>query len=500
MSTMFVDAVRKKKKLRLLLAGPTDAGKTRTAIRFAFSIAAYEIKLAGEKRSPIVCVIDTEHGRASFYKGRSDDGIPYNFKTCELNHFSPDAMIAVIKEAWNLKPDVLVLDSASHEWSGAGGALEMQSRQSLQKGYNSYSAWGVITPKQNQFVEAILTAPFHIVATVRQKMDAVMEPDPANPGKNRIRSIGLQDKQRDDFRYEFDVIGNISQDHELEFVKTPWDEMPRGPFKLAGPNAILPLIDWLNEGAGDIEIKAFPEESSAEVFVSESDKLLAKVREAAIAGQGGNGNGSGQSHADANTAIPADPATVLQISEINIHINTLQLAGQPAGMLAKRGVNKLQELTKAQADEILAVLRPKVVAKKKELDGKIAEQDKAANAAKKSAAAESPTAPQSTESAVTSAPPVQPSKTVAASSPEADSSIDHDRVGTISPHDQTRIIDGCKKLLMDDDDVKRMLAKRITQGGSAVRTIPDLSHNQAQEIIEKLRAAIEKRFPEGGSF
>jgi len=213
MGSMFSPAMRKRKKLRLLLAGPTDSGKTRTALRFAFGIVAHELRLRGEARAPRIWGIDTEHGRMSFYKNLADDGIPYVFQVCELESFAPQTAVSALRECWSAGLDAVVMDSLSHFWGGSGGVLEQHKAfTDKRKDHNSYAAWQEAGAVQNQFIEALLKSPMHVIATCRQKMDAVQERDETT-GKTVIKSIGLQDEQRDTLRYEFDVIANISQDH-----------------------------------------------------------------------------------------------------------------------------------------------------------------------------------------------------------------------------------------------------------------------------------------------
>lgn len=104
----FRPAVRRKTKLRMAFCGPAGSGKTYTALRQAFALAAH----CGGR----VAVIDTEHGSASKYQGESPDGIPWEFDVRELTDFSPTAYTEAIVEAGRLGYAVLVVDSLSHAW------------------------------------------------------------------------------------------------------------------------------------------------------------------------------------------------------------------------------------------------------------------------------------------------------------------------------------------------------------------------------------------------
>ena len=516
MAGMFHTATRKKKKLRLLLAGPTDAGKTRTALRFAFGIVAHELKLAGINRPPKIWAIDTEHGRLSFYKNLADDGIPYIFDVCELEHFKPQTAVLALKEGWSAGIDAMIVDSISHFWNGAGGTLE-QHREFTErrKDKNSYAAWSESTSIQNQFIEALLRSPFHVIATCRQKMDAVQEPDPTRPGKTIIRSIGLQDEQRDTVRYEFDVIANISQDHELTIVKKPWDAMDCGPAIKPGAAFITPLIDWLNEGEGDFDKPSFPEPS-----IPETEQPAAKTRGgapkapalnaagaaaagtttagAAAAGPtfppAGNGVSPGVVQGSEKQAVTTQAVTTqatttatttsqpntLQASEIYTSFlaladsNEITAREKLAAALQKRGVATIEQLTKEQAAEIVENLRKAILKKKADLDKQLSASEKATAAATGAthSAADIPT--------TTTAPDTS---TAATGIP-----ADPDKVGSIDKADESCILQYVKRLSIDDPALKKILAKRTTQAGNPVHSIPDLSFNQGREMLEKLRA------------
>ena len=500
---MFTEATRKRKKLRMLLAGPTDAGKTRTALRFAFGIVAHELKQRGENRPPKIWVIDTEHGRASFYKNIADDGVKYDFQVCELNTFNPSTAIAAMKEAWSAGVDALVIDSESHFWEGEDGVLQQHNKfTNARKDKNSYAAWQDATALQTLFIESQLKSPFHVIATVRQKMDAVQERDAA--GKTVIRSIGLQDQQRDTFRYEFDVIANISQDHQLTIVKTPWDAMQRGPVEKPGIAFIAPLIDWLNEADGPIEVHSFPslspdaaESAAAAVAATEKERLAASVRAAAAAknetakftsqaanpssavtestaassqttaattqspasqGQAQTASTTGQS--DSQTAGSPIFATLEQISEINLILNTLQLKGQPEQIYTSRGITDLAQLKADDAAGIIAKLQPKY----------------AEHRAKQAATANTTVYP-------ASSPAIQQFP---------------DRVGTIDKEDEKRILAGVAKLNIDNVNLQRILGNlgnaRPAEGNGVLRSIPDMSFNQGRMILGQIVARVTKEF------
>lgn len=151
MAMAFKKAERKRAKLRLALAGPSGSGKTYSALLIA--------KGMGGK----IAVIDTEQGSASLYSHVAE------FDALELGPpFTPERYIEAINAAVSGGYDVLVIDSMTHEWDGAGGCLESNERMANAKFKgNTWAAWNETTPRHRAFVDAILQAPIHVIAVSR---------------------------------------------------------------------------------------------------------------------------------------------------------------------------------------------------------------------------------------------------------------------------------------------------------------------------------------------
>jgi len=229
----FKKAVREKKKLRLALDGPAGAGKTYTALRFAAAIG---------KR---IALIDTEHGSASLYAGEAPDGIPFEFDTIELKTHSPAKYTDLIHEAEREGYDVIIIDSWSHAWSGAGGALAMVDSA---KTKNKFAAWGDVTPVHNEMVEAILGSPCHVIATLRTHMEYLVEKDDQGRVTN-ITKVGLKPVQRNGVEYEFTVVGDMDIRHQITVSKTRCKLVDGAIESRPGAKFILPVVEWLDSGA-----------------------------------------------------------------------------------------------------------------------------------------------------------------------------------------------------------------------------------------------------------
>lgn len=201
---VFKKAVKYGAKLRLALAGPAGSGKTYTALTLALALA----------NGGTVALIDTEHGSASKYAD-----IFSEFDTKELTTFHPQKYIDAIHEAEQAGYAVLVIDSLSHAWSGQGGLLEEKDKIARSKyNGNSFSAWNDASALQNKLVNVILGSSLHIIATVRSKMEYVLETN--ERGKQQPRKVGMAPVQRDDLPYEFDVFCTMESDNTLLVEKS----------------------------------------------------------------------------------------------------------------------------------------------------------------------------------------------------------------------------------------------------------------------------------------
>lgn len=232
---MFRQAQKQQSKLRMTIDGPAGSGKSYTALRFAHALqAAYGGRIAA---------IDTERGSLSKYVGENPDGIPWQFDVLELTQFSPEKYTEAIQAAGKMGYGVLIIDSLSHAWEGAGGALEIKDRQ----GGNQYTAWRAVTPIHNRMIDAILQSPCHVITSMRSRMEYVQEVDQAT-GKIAIRKVGLSPVQRPGMEYEFDLVCDIDWSHIMTVSKSRCSAVQ--DLKVEKPSAsfLTPVIEWLSSG------------------------------------------------------------------------------------------------------------------------------------------------------------------------------------------------------------------------------------------------------------
>ena len=226
----FKRATKSAAKLRLGLVGPAGSGKTMTALRIAAGLGGP------------VAVIDTERGSASLYAG--ERGL--DFDVIELDTYGVERFIDAIKAAADGGYATLVIDSLSHAWSGKGGILEfVDNAGKRNQGGGNFGAWRDATPRHNSLVDAILGAPLHIICTLRSKVEYVVE---NVGGRNQVRKVGLQPVQRDGLEYEFTVVGDVTQDHDLVVTKTRAAFLKDAVIREAGEDLGRQLAAWLSDG------------------------------------------------------------------------------------------------------------------------------------------------------------------------------------------------------------------------------------------------------------
>ena len=261
--SFFQRARRTDSRLRLALLGPAGSGKTFTALRLAHGM------LGPEQR---VAVIDTEHASSNLYADETNpDGGTFDFDVLDLasmpgsGRYSVEKYLAAIREAAEAEYPILIIDSLSHAWAGEGGLLDFVHERTLRsKTKNSFAGWRDATPLHNRLIEAILGYPGHVIATLRTKVQWVIEQDAK--GQPVPRKVGMQPIQREGLDYEFTVVADIdAETHTLVVTKTRCAALADRSFPKAGADVAAVLTDWLGGAVDDAyDLSAFQDDIEAE--------------------------------------------------------------------------------------------------------------------------------------------------------------------------------------------------------------------------------------------
>lgn len=229
----FQKAERKKAKLKLNFNGPSGSGKTYSALQMATGL--------GSK----IAVIDTENESASLYASE------FSFDTLPLRPpYSPERFVGAIQAAYNMGYEVLIIDSASHEWIGTGGCLEINDQAAKRFKGNTWSAWSETTPKHRKFIDAILQTDMHIITTTRAKTETTQGE------KGKVLKLGMKPEQRDGYEYELTV--SLEMIHE-NHVATPTKDRTK-LFNIDGEIITKEtgqrVLAWLNDARSQEEMMA----------------------------------------------------------------------------------------------------------------------------------------------------------------------------------------------------------------------------------------------------
>ena len=221
-------AERRKAKLRLAITGPAGSGKTYGALQIAFGL--------GGK----VVLIDTENGSGDLYANLGD------YDVCPLSApYTVQKYIEAISACEKAGYTVIIIDSLSHAWAGAGGLLDMQGKIADNGRKNSFAAWREVTPLQNKLVDTMLSSKAHIIATMRSKTDWIQVEN--EHGRSEIRKVGLAPVQRDGMEYEFGLVFDLSMNHMCTVSKDRTGLYDGQIFTITQETG-HELNEWLNTG------------------------------------------------------------------------------------------------------------------------------------------------------------------------------------------------------------------------------------------------------------
>lgn len=212
-------AARTEAKPLIGLHAKSGAGKTYSALLLARGFCGPNGR---------ICMIETESGRGEAFS----DPVEYpeltgpdpssNYDVISLREsFSPQAYGEAITAAEQAGIDALIIDSASHEWEGAGGVLSMAAENQA-AGKKGVQVWQ--QPKmqhQRHFMLRFMQTPIPLVVLCMRSKYPMKEVPKRGGGKEWVRSDDLEPKQADDILFEMFVHGWISQgDHVFHLTKS----------------------------------------------------------------------------------------------------------------------------------------------------------------------------------------------------------------------------------------------------------------------------------------
>lgn len=223
-------AKRNAAKIKLSLAGASGSGKSFSSIMLAYGLC---------KDFNKICIIDTENHSASLYSHLGD------FNVINISApFHPDKYVEAIKLAEDSGMEVIIIDNATHAWSGKGGCLELHEKETAKMRIpNSFTAWANVTPLYQKYIDAIINSSCHVICTLRSKTEYVMS---ERNGKQVPQKTGTAPMIRDGFDFEMSIAFDLDQNHKVFCTKDR-----TGLFQDKEPFIITPdtgrkLLQWCN--------------------------------------------------------------------------------------------------------------------------------------------------------------------------------------------------------------------------------------------------------------
>jgi hypothetical protein len=191
-------ADKKRTFAKIGVTAPSGCGKTFSSLLIARGLASSWDK---------VCLIDSE-GSGDKYAGHPKLG-PYLvinlFEGDGQDRFSPQRWIAAMQMAHEAGMEVVICDSATHEWQWC-----LEQKERLNKSIND---WKGITPHHTGFINCIVQSQMHIIVCTRRKVEYALTPE------KKVQKLGLKTQMREGFEYELDVVLGLNSQHMATIEK-----------------------------------------------------------------------------------------------------------------------------------------------------------------------------------------------------------------------------------------------------------------------------------------
>ena len=223
----FTRATKEKAKLRMAIFGVAGSGKTYTGMRVATGMGGR------------IAVIDTERGSALKYADL------FEFDCLQLDNPKIEYYIGAMAEAQRREYEVVIIDSLSHGWRELLHEVDILARRKYSG--NRWSAWSEGTPKQQDFINALMDYDGHVIATMRSRTEWTTQIN--DKGKVEPVRIGTQPDQGKGIEYEFDVLIRMDMAHSATIEKSRISVLPdEKEIWKPGEDLGEKLISWLSQG------------------------------------------------------------------------------------------------------------------------------------------------------------------------------------------------------------------------------------------------------------
>lgn len=203
-------AEREGSKLFFVFSAWTGKGKTYTAVQFGYGLAGYDPAKLG--------LLDAENKRGSLLADileKATKPTKERFLIGDLYApFSPARYAGAIDDFQAAGCEVLIIDSATHEWEGIGGCQEI-----AEEGNPKIPRWDLAKREHKKFMNKLLQSDMHIICCVRAREK--VRPEKKN-GKTEFVDYGLQPIQEKNFMFEATAsLMMFDEGRRQEIIKCP---------------------------------------------------------------------------------------------------------------------------------------------------------------------------------------------------------------------------------------------------------------------------------------
>lgn len=198
-NSIFRKAKRSQLKLKLLLGGPSGAGKTYSSLLLADGFMGDLEK---------VVVIDTEKS-ADLYE---DINKKSKYTVVDFEPpFDPRRLIKLIDICVDNGFEFIIIDSLTPFWDGEGGLLDIHAAFG-----NRFSDWQKSGPIWNNLLQKIVHTKANFIVCTRKKQEYTLE---QQNGKMTVQKMGLKNIIREGGEYEFSVALDVDINHNATVNK-----------------------------------------------------------------------------------------------------------------------------------------------------------------------------------------------------------------------------------------------------------------------------------------
>ena len=218
-------ASRKKAKIKMGLQGPSGSGKTYSSLLLAYGLCNDWSKIA---------VIDSENHSSELYSHLG------SYNVIQLSApYTPEKYVQAIEAGRQAGMQVIIIDSISHEWE-----YILEAHASLPG--NSFTNWQKVGLRHKAFIQAILSANAHIIATTRTKQDYVLN---ERNGRMVPEKVGLKAVQREGLDYEFTLVFDLNMKNSASASKDRTGLFYGKPEQKLSIETGRTIHAWCNTGA-----------------------------------------------------------------------------------------------------------------------------------------------------------------------------------------------------------------------------------------------------------